>query len=394
MLQGIYKQSRYSLLGCLSLFLSALACTSDSASSSKEKASYLADYESPSAKWGFMDMTGKLVVPALYDEVGQFSEHKATVNKAGLWGYIDTLGKIIIRPQFRLAYLFHEYRARVKPFDLPECYITASGKIISAEEWTAAGDFSNHRAMVTNGTHYGYIDTSGTWVIQAQYSRAWNFDYSLARVEIQGKQGIIDINGNYIVLPHYDNLKMAAPYNLILGSMQNNAVLMNLEGKEIDRIDGAIPKETDGKLVALQKDDKMWLYSIVEKKYLQDTGFDQLIYAGNQRWSAKIDGSFHLLDDHGKVVSTAGYAQINKFANGVAAYHRDAFWGYLDTTGKELTKPIFGLAWDYHDGFARAAFKDGLAYVNLKQEIVIYPPAGSIDMRDFQEGRSPVQMIR
>ena len=134
MLQGIHKVSRYSWLGWLGLVLSLVACKPDSSTSLDEKAAYLADYESPGYRWGFIDTTGELVIPAMFDEVSRFSEGKAAVNKDGLWGYIDVSGKEIIKTQFRLAYNFHENRARVKTFDLPEYYITPGETAISSKD--------------------------------------------------------------------------------------------------------------------------------------------------------------------------------------------------------------------------------------------------------------------
>ena len=394
MLQERGKQSRYSCLAICGLFLTVIACKPDSSSFSEEKAAYLADYEKPAYQWGYINTSGQIVIPADYDDVRQFSENKAAINKAGLWGYIESSGKMIIKPQFRSAYNFHENRARIKPFNQPEYYITPDGKIISSTAWIASDDFSDGRAKVKVGSLYGFIDTSGTLIIRAAFSRAWNFRDGMAVVEFKGQQGVMDRNGKFLIQPEYDHLTIDATSKLILTIKENNSFLLDLNGNEIVQMKGALLKETDGHLVSFQKDDKMFLYSIHEKKNVPGTGYDQLIYPGDQRWSAKYDGVYHLLDDEGKVMNDSIYSQINKFVNGVAVYHHDKFWGYLDSTGKELTKPIFGLAWDYADGFARAAFKDGLTFINKNQEIAFYPPEGTVDMRDFNEGFAPVQMIR
>ncbi len=43
-------------------------------------------------KWGFIDTTGKMVIPADYNKVGRFSEGFATVQKGRNWFFIDTAG--------------------------------------------------------------------------------------------------------------------------------------------------------------------------------------------------------------------------------------------------------------------------------------------------------------
>jgi hypothetical protein len=44
-------------------------------------------------KWGYIDKTGKEVVPCVYDDAYAFHEGLAQVKQAGKWGYIDTTGK-------------------------------------------------------------------------------------------------------------------------------------------------------------------------------------------------------------------------------------------------------------------------------------------------------------
>ncbi len=394
MLQERRKQNLYSCLNIIALFLTLVSCRPDSSSFSGEKATYLADYESPLHYWGYIDTTGKLAVPSLYDEEGRFSEGKAAVNKDGLWGYIDRTGKLIIHPQFRSAYPFHENRARVKPFNMPESFVSPSGTLISSPTWNATDDFSNGRARVKSGGLYGFIDTTGKVVINPTFSRAWDFDHHMAIVESQGKQGVIDLSGNYLIPPDYDHIIAAPMFALVLAIHENNSAVLDLSGQVLVQIPQASAQETDGHLISLHQKGKMWLYDLMGKKMLPGDGYDQLVYLGDQCWAAKKDSVYHLLNDEGMEINSLAYTQINKFENRMAVYQRDQFWGYLDASGKELTTPTFGLAWDYHDGFARVAFKDGIAYLNQNQDIAFYPPAGAMDIRDFNEGYAPVQMIK
>ena len=51
-------------------------------------------------KWGYADGKLNLVIPYLYDEAGSFQDTVARVSKNGLFGLIDTLGKPVIPLQF------------------------------------------------------------------------------------------------------------------------------------------------------------------------------------------------------------------------------------------------------------------------------------------------------
>jgi len=47
-------------------------------------------------EWGFIDKTGKLVIPLVYDWVWDFSEGLAVVVQNGKCGFIDKTGEVVI----------------------------------------------------------------------------------------------------------------------------------------------------------------------------------------------------------------------------------------------------------------------------------------------------------
>ncbi len=59
------------------------------------------------------EITRQVVVEAKYEDVIPFSEGLAPVKNGGLWGYVDETGKEVIPLQYAAAYLFQERRAIV-----------------------------------------------------------------------------------------------------------------------------------------------------------------------------------------------------------------------------------------------------------------------------------------
>ncbi|MBA3971225.1 MAG: WG repeat-containing protein [Bacteroidetes bacterium] len=61
-------------------------------------------------KRGFIDQTGKLVIPAQYDQKidGYFSEGLACVKQGSKYFYIDKTGKTVLEPKCDHAYKFSE----------------------------------------------------------------------------------------------------------------------------------------------------------------------------------------------------------------------------------------------------------------------------------------------
>jgi len=51
-------------------------------------------------KWGFINQSGALVIPAKYEEVGDFSEGLAWIQMNGKRGYINSYGDLVVPPQY------------------------------------------------------------------------------------------------------------------------------------------------------------------------------------------------------------------------------------------------------------------------------------------------------
>ena len=64
--------------------------------------------EYPNKKFGFIDKTGKVVIPPIYDLAWHFSEGLAGVEKNGKRGFVDKTGKVVIPLIYDSAYSFSE----------------------------------------------------------------------------------------------------------------------------------------------------------------------------------------------------------------------------------------------------------------------------------------------
>jgi WG containing repeat len=66
-------------------------------------------------KYGYIDRSGKMVIPPQFKEAGSFSEGLAIIRLNDKeWGYIDTSGKLVINgEEFGLAREFSEGLAAV-----------------------------------------------------------------------------------------------------------------------------------------------------------------------------------------------------------------------------------------------------------------------------------------
>lgn len=176
-------------------------------------------------RWGFIDETGTYVIEAKFVMVKPFSEGLAAVvfkeneNAYRTVGYIDQTGRIVIPPQFSgeggvSERGFSEGLAAVKVYkDRAEKwgYIDKSGKFVIEPQFAGGGPFSEGRAMVgiaepywTIDYKWGFIDTKGRWIAKPQYKSVGEFSEGLAPVLMNDKVGFIDRQGQMAIKPQFD----------------------------------------------------------------------------------------------------------------------------------------------------------------------------------------------
>jgi len=142
-------------------------------------------------KWGFIDKTGNEVVPLQYEYVNNFCEGLAAVMIGGKWGFIDKTGKEVVPPQY-------------------------------GSSWENDYYFRDGLAKVTVGDSYtgkwGLIDKTGKEIVPPQYDKIGDFYDGLAKVWIAdleaenyylhgiGKWGFIDKTGREVVPVEYDKV--------------------------------------------------------------------------------------------------------------------------------------------------------------------------------------------
>ena len=174
-------------------------------------------------KYGFIDKTGKEIIPLIYDNVWvwDFNEGLAKVKLNGKWFYIDKNGKEIPHlnnksvnfrddmaktelnnknkqeiPPLKYDYIspFVEGLARVK-LNGKYGFIDKTGKVVIPLIYDAARDFHEGLALVILNDKVGFIDKTGKVVIPLIYDDTWDFSKGFARVKLNGKWFYIDKNG-------------------------------------------------------------------------------------------------------------------------------------------------------------------------------------------------------
>jgi hypothetical protein len=138
---------------------------------------------------GVIDSSGKLLVPFRSQEGYQpirYKEGLLTFQSKGGYGYLDRQGKWAIRPRFRFS-----------PLGKGDCGCAHEGMPIS--------DFSEGFAFVQDRHRHYYIDKRGRRAFNRDFQRGGPFRDGFAAVGVGHKHGLIDRTGKFVIPPRYSS---------------------------------------------------------------------------------------------------------------------------------------------------------------------------------------------
>ena len=211
-----------------------------------------AKFRAKNGKWGFIDMSGNIVIKAQYDDVESFSEGGAMVKKRDendrdviYRGIIDTEGNEIIK--------------------LDDDYTSLSG-------------FHDGLAAFSKPNERGYLNKKGEVVIK---NKDWDFIYPFhegyACVQENGDYGLIDKKGNRIIKPR-EEAPIMLFNDLAVYIYVNNFGFIDKNRTEKVKADYqfALPYFNKGAFV---RDGNDWIYINKKNKQINDLELKRLYYS-------------------------------------------------------------------------------------------------------------------
>jgi hypothetical protein len=328
--------------------------------------------------YGFIDKTGKFVIPPKFLGALSFSNGYAAVNTLKGKTYIDKAGKVIFPPgQYETGdagcsanglCLVERYQEELGGDSIyiagktyQAGYVNASGKLVIPLRHyePRAGGFHDGLALISQNVRslerqgepilkYGYIDEKGEYAVPLQFDAATDFKDGIARVGIKkvepdpkqpGKTrevtyyGFIDKTGRYIAQPIWrddqEKLEIAKQFH------EGVAWINDAEGRRT-YID------TTGKVVISGLDNNGGL----------DSGGDfqeglAIATRGKQKGFINHNGKFVIL------LPDEEYYDFRPFLDGLAAVaQKGKGWGFMNQQGEWVIKPQFESVTNFRGGIA------------------------------------------
>lgn len=275
---------------------------------------------SKDGKWGFIDMTGKEVIPCTYDDVLNFSEGLAVVIKDEKQGYIDKTGNVVIPFKDIVLSFFHEGLAIVYK-DMKNGFIDKTGKEVIPCIYDVAEDFCEGLAKVRKNDKYGYIDKTGKEVVPCRYKDAHSFSEGFAAVNLDGKWGYLDKTGKEVIQCKYASVE---DFHEGFALVYNNTSYYDKDYYYINK---------NGE-------------KVLDLKY-------ESAYDYHEGLARVYNKKYGFIDKTGKEVIPCIYDTAEDFEEyGVAMIERNGKIGYIDKTGKEVIPCIYDVTCGFYEGLA------------------------------------------
>ncbi len=339
------------------------------------------EYQRESCKgcrYGYIDNTGKIIIPAVYDRAKPFVYGVAWVKTGcvsgdcadGKDGLIDTAGKYLLAPDYSLSFISGFYNGAA--------IVCAGGRTVDNEhiggkwglvsvrgEWLVKPIYDNMKYMsdtyqrhirvnkgcqaedgyYCKGGKWGVLNVSGKETVPCVYDAIETFENGYACVQSRNKYGLIDTGGTIIHVPVFDYL---IPFHDLAivnrGGMRNESgeitggqwSVIDRNGKEI--LTGMFHRiEPFGAVAVIRQDSVCGVIDnkgvlIIKPVYEEITVFDSVL-------RMKKSGKYGLFAIDGALLQKTDFDLIDDcISYGLAKFRKGKIWGYFNPKGEMVWK--------------------------------------------------------
>ena len=301
-------------------------------------------------KSGFIDRTGKIVIPLQFDSASPFSEGLALVTLKHKKFFIDTTGHVLFEARFDIIREFSEGLAAVNIGEkrIPNVglisdpgkwgYIDKTGKLVIPMKFTHAESFSEGLAAITDGERGAFIDHDAKTVFEVPLDVTLGFREGIAGVLYKGTLAYFDRTGKKISPPlDYGPSSHSFSEGLVPVGIKGKTGFMDRTGKIViaaqfedaeDFSEGLAP-------VKIQSDETTWC---PREPSGSRSGF-------TMKWG--------YIDKTGKLVIPPQFESAAPFSEGLAAINQCDTGFFIDKSGKKIMLGEFRYVSPFAAGLSR-----------------------------------------
>ena len=297
--------------------------------------------------WALLDMQGAVRTPPMACDIMLNPHHdRATYRVDGRWGFIDTTGRVVLPPTYAFMGVFCE-GLTIAATDAGDVYLDVNGNVALPGPYQEATDFIDGLARVKVDGRWGIIDRSGAFVHPPEFDKIGTIVGAAAWAVKGGRCSVLGASG--VIGTDFDDVQMAkhdGAWPIKRGSTWS---LLYPDGRLLgayDRVgavdNGFVMANTGGKWGFLRADGT----PVTEHRY------DDLRSFIDGHAAARVEGrGWSLLREDGTELPGA-YDDVGMFGDGLCPVKKDGRWGFVNTQGEQVVAPSLVAVGRFCHGFA------------------------------------------
>lgn len=303
------------------------------------------------------------------DNLVQVAKHTWDGRKLG---YVNKTGKIIIPPKFINAGYFHEGLANAQVGEKENAkfgFIDESGNFIIPPKFGTARNFHNGAAVVEVEGRHGLIDKAGNYVVKPSLRGISELGRNFLAVTMRGKVGILSPSGEWLLTPDHGRIYSFRDNRRGVTSHPDSLIRNQIS------YEGGYSKD---------KIFKIWTQNqvgIIDEngKFLLPAAYDDLVSFSDGIAAVRVNGKIGFVKADGKYVIQPQFDQATRFADLIAVRNHSRPWSFIDRKGNPIKGPsVDDIITDLQgnwlmDGLGPFLEKGKVGYMNSRGEIAIKP---------------------
>ncbi|MBR6432447.1 MAG: WG repeat-containing protein, partial [Muribaculaceae bacterium] len=322
----------------------------------------------------------------------------------GKWGYINKSGKEVIPCNYQDIQDFDDHLLAVATKDNKKCLINKTQGQKGACKYDFIDKFKNGFYKVRRDSKWGFINAQGEEVVPCQYKEASDFEdnYSLVKDE-EGKYGFLEKEGTTVKVAIPCVSESADGMKIINGVIFNgkNDIMTKVTQGGWCGIMGS-----NGTIIPVEYNDAAPLSPAIIKVKTTE-GYGAKTIQGNEILSCKwediepLGGSLLKVKEKGmygiyettgknKKIVSPQFEEILPFSNGLAPAREKGKWGYINEKGKQVIDFIYTSAEPFNeDGIAVVGLGNNLKLIDVNRNFLGVNEYNEIG--DFKDGIAKVK---
>lgn len=329
---------------------------------------------------GFIDTSGKFVIPPVYEAVTPFKEGLSLVIKNDTSFFINKENTNVFNAFYEEAWPFTNGIAPVSKNGV-WFFINRQGQKIS-DEFEEISEPSENIYVIKQHKKYGALDAYGNLIIQPQFEKLGDFKNGMAYYMNNGHYGFVSKNGSFSKSPYqwvsdFDDKKIAViKKNNLYGLTNSNDELI------LDPKYDLIVKAKNNIFIVV-KNNKYGFYSgmgcfISEIDYDYKKELSADYYTNGRLFKLIKNKQEALMDANGRIsIDFNTYEEVNFAQDNLIKIKRKNKYGFVDRKLNQVIACKYNSASDFQDSISICTLKQEVVLINIKDEVV-YKTKGNI----------------